>query len=781
MRIPTVLILALALTACKSDDDGDGFNSEEDCDDLSDAVHPGATEVCDSVDNNCDGQVDEGLGSVWYRDLDQDGFGDAATSESACDAIEGYVDNGDDCNDDDAAFHPGASETDCEDPNDYNCDGSTGFADADSDGYPACADCDDSNAAANEASAEICDGLDNDCDGLVDYEAEDASTFYIDYDGDGFGSADYPLEECGDTAPVGYVTNALDCDDLAAGTYPEADEICDEADNDCDGEVDEDALDALYYYADLDGDGYGDPGAEVRSCTADVAGVSDNALDCDDGDDGINPDATEICNTGMDDDCDGSAFPCTFDLSSETAGPDSSLYGINASDTLGYGMDGAVDINNDGQDDLIVSAPYNDAGGTDAGAAYVFYGPVSAGPFVADEVSGGTMSGFIVTGVASEGRFGSTVVALDDVDGDGYSDFFIGAERATDSRASSGVGYLFLGSSVGTVDQQADDADQTWEGETAYDYFGYGGVSAGDVDDDGLSDWMVSATGDDDGAGNAGAVYLFYGADVVGGGTGSQASSYTAKIYEETSSIKIGEVDTMAGVYNLDGDGYDDIVIAARISSLSGRNQAGDVHLIQGPVDGLVSLEDSAGTIYGDTAKDRLGSTVAWAGDVDGDGYDDLMAESELESSAADSAGAVYIILGGSDLSIYAGVNVGTVAWAKFEGEDSGDRVGSSLLGGIDVNDDGTDDIVLGAEQGGLTNQGKVYAIMGPLTTGTHSVSSADAILEDDSNSDYAGSMLRNAGDASGSGRDHILIAASGDDSNGVDAGAVYLLDGIAD
>ncbi len=176
--------------------------------------------------------------------------------------------------------------------------------DADGDGYldDACggADCDDTDADVNPAAIEMCDGVDNDCDGTVDEDdAPDAPTWYEDADGDGFGHADEAIQAC--DQPDGYVDNVLDCDDGDANQYPGADEVCNGEDDDCDGDVDEDdAVDAPTWYADQDGDGFGDPALPTVDCAQPADHVS-NDLDCDDGDAAQYPFADEYCN-GEDDD-----------------------------------------------------------------------------------------------------------------------------------------------------------------------------------------------------------------------------------------------------------------------------------------------------------------------------------------------------------------------------------------------------------------------------------------------------------------------------------------------
>ena len=309
-----MLSLLLALLACKNDPvdtgtavvdaDGDGFSAEEDCNDSEPLVFPGGSEICDGLDNDCDGTVDNDASDAfqWFGDGDGDGFGDSAQVTQACAAPVGYVPADGDCDDADSRVYPTAPETDCTDPVDYNCDGSVGYADADGDGSPACEDCDDGEGTAFPGGTEICDAIDNDCDGDVDDSATDASTWYIDADGDSFGSPAYSEQAC--EQPAGYTDNDLDCDDGSALALPGGIEVCDGLDNDCNGDTDEDsASDALTFYADSDSDGYGDPSSTQVACQA-SSGFVEDAQDCDDTDAAVNPDATEVCDT-QDNDCDG--------------------------------------------------------------------------------------------------------------------------------------------------------------------------------------------------------------------------------------------------------------------------------------------------------------------------------------------------------------------------------------------------------------------------------------------------------------------------------------------
>ena len=280
---------SLALVACNKDRDGDGWPSSEDCDDFSADASPDGEELCDGIDNDCDGEVDEGDATdaiLWFADLDADSFGDPESSTRACGRPAQHVEDGTDCDDSSAASYPGATE--------------------------------------------YCDTLDNDCDGETDEaDAADTETFYLDGDGDGFGVDSTTVTGC--VAPDGYAAQAGDCDDILDTVNPGASETCNENDDDCDGDVDEDAVDATTWYADEDGDAFGDPSNFVTSCSRPDGHYIDNGEDCDDLNANAYPGGVEICD-GFDNDCD----PSTSEAGTV------SVDGAGVFTTIQDGLDAAV-------------------------------------------------------------------------------------------------------------------------------------------------------------------------------------------------------------------------------------------------------------------------------------------------------------------------------------------------------------------------------------------------------------------------------------------------------
>ncbi len=329
-------------TLDEPDLDSDGWSTCLDCNDADSSVNPGAIEVCNGVDDNCDGNIDEGVLNTYYQDSDGDGFGNIAVNTQACSQPTGYVSDNTDCNDADSSVNPGAVEV-CNDIDD-NCDGNideglstaTYYLDIDNDGYgdplssivscsqppgyvPDNTDCNDADSSVNPGAAEVtCDSVDNDCnpatldepdldnDGwttCVDCDDNDSTifprTYYADLDGDGYGDPLLGAELC--SPPPDFVLDSTDCNDGDSSVNPGATEVCNGIDDNCDGNIDEGVI--TTYYTDLDGDGYGDPLISLQACSP-PAGFVPDSTDCNDGDSSVNPGAAEVCN-GIDDNCDG--------------------------------------------------------------------------------------------------------------------------------------------------------------------------------------------------------------------------------------------------------------------------------------------------------------------------------------------------------------------------------------------------------------------------------------------------------------------------------------------
>lgn len=243
------------------DKDNDGYYNYVDCDDNNDRINPGLPETCDGLDNNCSGEIDEGLQIfTYYFDFDNDGFGDSNISMDTCLSVSpaGFVANADDCNDEMSSINPSISE--------------------------------------------VCDGIDNNCSGEID-EGLTLYTYYRDIDGDGYGNEALSLDTCISSPPAGFVDRAFDCVDSDSSINPEMDEVCDGIDNNCSGGIDE-GLPLNRYFLDFDNDGFGDENVFIDTCIGSApVGFVVNMEDCDDDNSSIYPGANEISDNGIDEDC----------------------------------------------------------------------------------------------------------------------------------------------------------------------------------------------------------------------------------------------------------------------------------------------------------------------------------------------------------------------------------------------------------------------------------------------------------------------------------------------
>ena len=328
--------------------------SSDDCDDRNDTINPDGEEVCDDVDNNCDGNIDEDTATdalTWFADADEDTYGNPNNTILACDQPNGFVADSTDCDDSSDQINTDMDEV-CDEV-DNNCDGFidedtatdalTWYADADEDTYGdpnnttlACeqpngfvadsTDCDDINNMVNTSIVEVCNSIDDNCDGFIDEDtATDALTWFADTDADTFGDPNSTIVAC--DQPSGFVADNTDCDDTSGAVNTSMDEVCNSVDDNCDGFVDEDAaINAPTWYVDTDSDSYGTIVSTLVQCNPPV-GYAAQVGDCNDQNDQVNPGANEVCNL-IDDNCDG--------VTDENTAIDASVWYLD-DDADGYG------------------------------------------------------------------------------------------------------------------------------------------------------------------------------------------------------------------------------------------------------------------------------------------------------------------------------------------------------------------------------------------------------------------------------------------------------------
>lgn len=570
--------MAWLLLGCQSswtleDVDGDGFTwLEGDCDDSNPTVFPNAAEVCDSIDNNCDGNVDTDspLAITWYGDVDGDGFTGEGFTLISCEIPPGFT----------------AEPTDC----------------------------DDSNSAINPEATEYCNGTDDNCNGEIDEDGAIGGTVYFtDGDGDGYGNPDAPVSQCSQS---GSATNQSDCDDTRAESFPGADEVCDARDNDCDGDIDEEAADTRTFYADSDSDGYGDPDDTVEGCEA-PSGYVDSDEDCDDSDVTIYPGSVrlEVPQDGIDVDCDGRDF-CT-DLScdgrpdvllplwvddDDSYELDSPLYlssNLTASvsiETTGVLAGDSYDLNSDGYRDVVLATGYD--GATCESDSRVYWGNAID----------------VLSGSIALPTIGARDVEIADIDQDGrYDLIFGGSTEDCEEGVSPSPAIIFWNTSSGSFSESVSTrtgAQEVWE------------VDVGDIDDDSFNDILLCRHRSDSTYASS--------SIILWGDTNRQFDGYT----ELATS---GCADQL--LKDLDGDGLLDVVFA------NYRDDDG-----YEPPSSVYWNDDNR---FSTADLETLSTTAAWSvqgEDVDGDGDVDLVfgARADLTNDIWELDTLIFLNEGGS-------------------------------------------------------------------------------------------------------------------------------------
>ncbi len=640
------LLLALALLpACTwvgpddwekaNDRDGDGFlaeaNGGDDCDDGDAAVHPGADESCNDRDDDCDGDIDEDPDDApsWYPDSDGDSYGDRDAPVASCTAPSGYLADGTDCDDGDATIHPGAEET--------------------------------------------CDEVDQDCDGTIDNDATDASSWYVDDDGDGYGVPLDPLAAC--EQPDGYAPNADDCDDSRDDVHPGAPELCDGDDNDCDELADDleassSARWSLYGTqgyaragegsqgrADYDGDGHADlvvglPGADTEGHTG-LVGLwwgGELALEGQQSSDDWSPDllivggdgaeltwvqrswaalngedaslalsvqqsASSACHLFFGEDLAG-----TEPLGSEDASVVLQGCGAGESWRLAYGGD----LDDDGYDDLpVLASSY-------AGAMVLAGRADSRWNGIDNKLASDHAELFVDAAAPGD----PLVVSLEgDLDGDGCDELLLGDPAYSSYATDGGAVFLLYGDTTalddGVTRPLPEGADAVLLGQSPQSQLGQA-VTAADLDGDGYAELLVSAVGS-----AARSVFLVPGGTerLTGSVTPSSAGAYGWTVSPESPSPGWG----LSAGEDVDGDSTAEVLIAsaavdgALVWVVSGTDAFGGLDL------------DADATIVTGLSEPRASSLAA---DLNGDGSGELLLANPTDAEHAVNSGALHLLFG---------------------------------------------------------------------------------------------------------------------------------------
>jgi len=713
-----------------TDADGDGFGADEgpvqacedpggvsaqggDCDDSSPEVHPAASEICNGIDDDCDGALDDDDASLdtsttttWYVDEDGDGYGVDSEVSSGCTQPPSTADNTDDC--------------------------------------------DDSRAEVNPAATEICDDdrTDEDCSGLADDEdpgldTSTATAWYPDADGDGYETTtpDLACLEPGEgtTSEVG-----TDCDDADPDVHPDATEICNGVDDDCDGDLDDDdpSLDTsttTTWYVDEDGDGYGVEGEASSGCSP-PASTADNTDDCDDADDSIYLGAQETCEDGIDSNCDGRDTDCGVV-------PVSEVDGIIERGSFGTWTGSRLrllgDLDGDGQRDLLVK------GGS---RTYIFQGLTTA--TASTDESDLNVHNFYTP--AGEG----------DADGDGYADI-LGVARA----GGAYTGAMCL--QVSPVTSGASCTSSMLAYGTSIVPLGGEPQFLPDYDQDGMDEVLLPGMADSWFISNEELYVFTYSAFITHAGTETPDEHASFHIYADVAAdtMRLGRDTAVGG--DVDADGWDDLLVAGSWDDLK-RGGRGQVFLLSGPITASVDVSVNGGgraSIVGETEGDLYGSDVCLGGDFDDDGYDDVAVGARLNSEGATKAGAVYLHLGPLSGELDA-----DEAELIVYGEVKSEAIGANLECRADVDGDDAHDLLIGAQNadGDAPGSGVVY-LFTEISGGTFTPTDADGTMLGGAPGEEAGMMCVTP-DLDDDGLDDILVGAQWYDGDSADQGRVFIV-----
>ncbi len=399
--------------------------------------------------------------------------------------------------------------------------------------------------------------------------------------------------------------------------------------------------------------------------------------------------------------------------------PSYPFYGDSPGDGFGSSVSGAGDVNNDGFADLIVGAWADDNNGNASGSARVFCGGTGAILY--------TLSG------DSEGdHFGWSVSGAGDVNNDGFADFIVGAPLDDNTGTNSGRVRVYSGANGSIL--------YTFNGDNAQDQFGISVSGAGDVNNDGFDDFIVGAHFDANNGFGSGSARVFSGAD------GSILYTFNG----DSGNDRFGW--SVSGAGDVNNDGFDDLIVGAYLDDNNGAD-SGSARVFSG-VDGSILY-----TFNGDSGGDSFGYSVSGAGDVNNDGFADLIVGALLDDNSGALSGSARVFSGADGSILY-----------TFNGNSAGDRFGTSVSGAGDVNGDGFDDLIVGAHLDDNTGDasGSVRILSGATGVILYTFNGNSA-------NDQFGASVSGAGDLNNDGFADFIVGADLDDNNGSNSGSAFV------
>ncbi len=489
-------------------------------------------------------------------------------------------------------------------------------------------------------------------------------------------------------------------------------------------------------------------------------------------------------------------FPAIFQLSSLDGSNGGRIDGEAAIDFSGTAVAGAGDVNGDGFDDLIIGA---DNGGAGAGSSYVVFGSASGIPATFDLASLDGTNGFRLDAVASGDSSGRSVSSAGDVNGDGFDDLLVGAPFADPNGMSSGSGYVVFGAAGGfsaSMDLSSLDGSNGFRlnGDLIAANIGWSVSDAGDVNGDGFDDLILGSPFADHNGLNSGSSFVVFGAADGFAATMDLASLDGSNGFRLDGKGTSGY--SVSGAGDVNGDGFDDVIIGAPDAAPNGTS-SGSSYVLFGAAGGFAATFDlrqldgnNGFRLDGEASFRESGQSVSGAGDINGDGFDDLIVGAPFSDPNGLSSGSSFIVFGAAggfapamELSDLDGTN-----GFRLDGEAAFDFSGWDVSGAGDVNGDGFDDLIIGADGADFNGNrsGSSYVVFGAAGGFSASIqlSSLDGSngfrIDGVAADDISGGAVSGAGDINNDGIDDLIVGARFADPNGSSSGSSYVILGLA-